>query len=54
MDDKIDIIKFFVILFSPFIALKFLEDADYIYALFCVCNILEKSFYEVVAGVGAF
>ncbi len=36
MDDKIDIIKFFVILFSPFIALKFLEDADYIYALFCI------------------
>lgn len=36
MDDKIDIIKFFVILFSPFIALKFLEEADYIYALFCI------------------
>ena len=36
MDDKIDIIKFFVILFSPFIALKFLEDANYIYALFCI------------------
>lgn len=36
MDDKINIIKVFVIIFSPLFALKFLEAADYIYALYCI------------------